>query len=784
MFKNYLKTALRNIMQNKGYSFINLVGLTLGITCCILILLWVRDERGFDRFHKNSDRIYRVVTRVKSADRENHYASTPPPLGPYLKNQYPEVINFTRFRMVGEWLIKHNQKVFIENGVALADPSFFEIFSFPFAQGNLETALSDPQSLVITEAMAGKYFGQENPIGKSLFIQNQFDFKVTGVIKNIPRNSHLRFDFIVPFKLIGEQKLEHWGDNDYYTYILVREGISSENLDQKISDAVRKNRPGSTTDLYLQPLTDIYLHSHFDVDIYGPSKPKKDIYIFSLIAFFVLFIACMNFMNLATARSSKRAKEIALRKVAGARKKSIIGQFFGESLLFAFAAFLLSIFLMDFFLPVFRNFSGKNLSLDLFGNISFLLALIGIAAVTGLISGCYPALFLSSFQSVEVLKGPINPAARSSWFRRILVVVQFSISIFLIIGTIAIYKQLDYMKNIDPGYNKKNLIYIKARGDMNNKYETLKEELLKNPAISAVTISSDLPTEARHLWGGLDWPGKDPKDKREMYFFTVDPDFIKTFEIEIVEGRDFSDQFATDSSNFIINETAEKFMGLDKPVGKWLNVRGSKGTIVGVMKDFNFAHLRSKVGPLVLRVSKNLRNFIFLKVKPGNVLPTTSYIESTWKKFNPAFPIEYHFLDDALEKLYLTENRLGRLFNFFAFVAIFISCLGLVGLASFMVDQRTKEIGIRKALGASVQGIFLLLSKEFGKWVLLANIIALPAAYYAVNQWLQNFAYRTTVGVFIYIASALLALVIALLTVSYQSIMVALTNPVTALKCE
>jgi putative ABC transport system permease protein len=786
MLRNYLKISLRNLVRHKIYSIINIIGLAVGMASCILILLWVQDELSYDKFHENADMLYRVIDEQHFSDGQTaRYAPTPPPLAPALKQDFPEIINSTRVRDAGRTLLKYGENVFYENRGYFADPSIFDMFTFPFIKGDPETALSQPFSLVITEEMAEKYFGDEDPIGETLAVDTQFDFSVTGVIKNIPQNTHLQFDFLVPLTLLEQfgQDLNHWGDNSYYTYVMLKKDIQAKEVEEKISNYHKKHDPKSSRVLYLQPVTRIHLFSDVQYDVSGNSDIKY-IYLFSAIAFFILIIACINYMNLATARSGNRAVEIGMRKVIGAHRTDIIKQFFAESILLSFIALLIAIAIVELLLPAFSSISGKELTLNFSSNIKIIAGLAGIALFTGILAGSYPALFLSSFQPVKILRDFMQTHKKGTVLRKLLVVIQFSLSILIIIGMMIIYKQLNYIRNRNLGYQKEHIVYMPIPpGGISKSLETVKRELLTSPNILGVTISSDLPIDTIHSWGGLDWPGKDPNDKREINFYTVDFDFVKTFNIKIAQGRDFSNKFSTDGSNYIINETAAAFIGMEEPVGKWFSLRGSKGTIIGVMEDFHFKSLHKKVEPLILRIA-NYYSYLIVKIRAKNIPATVSFLENKWKKFAPNCPFEYYFLDEAIDNLYSTEQRLGKIFRYFAFLAIFISCLGLFGLASFTIEQRNKEIGIRKILGATVPNILFLLTKDFAKWVLVANIIAWPVAYYAMYRWLQNFAYRTNIGISTFILSATLALFIALVTVSYQSIKTALANPIEALRYE
>ena len=791
MFRNYLKVTLRNIKQHKGYSFINIAGLAVGLACCILIMLWVQDELSYDQFHVHKNDLYRVIYEDYSTDNAVYYWPTCAPLAPAIKDEFPEIIKSTRFKQLGRVrLIKYKNKKFLESRVCLTDPDFFEMFSFPFLKGNARTAFLNPNSIILTESMAEKYFGNENPIGKTLTIDNEFDFTVTGVLKNIPHNSHFHFDFLAPFVRIEDflkwgDILKNWNRYGYATYVLLQKNTLVEKINNKIANYLQKHTEDLKFRLSLQPVKNIHLYSsHILFSLEGQGDIRY-VYVFSIIALFVLLIACINFMNLATARSENRAREVGVRKVVGAPQTQLIKQFFLESIFMAALALCLAIFLVGLFLPAFRSFSGKPLSLDIFGNIRILSAIICITLVTGLLSGVYPALYLSSLKPVKILRGTLKTRTEGSLFRKILVISQFSLSILLIISTTVVSRQVDYMRNKKLGLDKEHLVYLQLRRSGIQKYESLKSELLKEPGVLKVTVASNVPTSGvRFSSEAVDWEGKDPNETVLFNFSSIGNDYIKTFDIEIIQGRSFSKDYSLDTDAVVINETAAKAMGMENPVGKRLLYHDSNFTIIGVVKDFHFKSLRSKIEPLILINDPDLFRYMFIKPNPGCIPATLAKVKDTWKKFFPDTPFEYHFLDESYDRLYKSEQRMGTLFNYFTALAIFISCLGLFGLASFLAEKRTKEIGIRKVLGASVSGIVFLLNKQFIKWVLIANFFAWPIAYYVMNRWLQNFAYRIGIGVWSFLLAALLAIVIALLTVSFQAIRAALTNPVEALRYE
>ena len=786
MLMNYSKITVRHIRRHKGYSFINVVGLAVGMACCILILLWVQDELSYDKFHVHADEIGRVITHQQSAAGMQSAALSPPPLAEYLVNGYPEIINATRLRIHNNWLIKTENKKFMEDGIAFLEPSFFEMFTFPFIKGDPKTALSNPNSLVITQTVAEKYFGKEDPIGKTMNGNNNLELEVTGIIQDIPENSHITFQFAVSFTLLPDLfnwKMDRWMDVMYQTYVQLQEDVSFEQVNNKIAGILNEKSNNRKFTLELQPLKAIHLHSS---SLQWESVAQGDIRqvrLFSILAFLILIMACINFMSLTTARGANRAKEVGLRKATGALRADIMKQFFGESILITWFGLIVAIGFVALLLPTFNVLSGRHLTMNTVLNVRFLPIMIGVVTFTGILSGSYPALFLSAFQPVMVLKGKMKLGGKDSNFRKILVTVQFTVSVFLILSTMVVFSQLDYIRNRKLGYDKEHIIYMRVRGDIRNNYESAKKEMLKHADILNVTVGSSLPTLPGNYWSGLDWPGKDPAEKPAMWFYSVDFDFIKTFDIKMALGRDFSKDLSTDSANYIINEAAVKVMGLTEPVGKWFSRGAKRGTIIGVVKDFHFETIKKKVEPLVLHVA-SFYQYMFVKVLPDNLSETLHHIESVWKRFNPDFPMEYHFLDEAFDRIYRAENRMGNLFKYFTALAIFISSLGLLGLASFMTQERTKDIGIRKVLGATQSNILLFLFKDFILYMALSNIIAWPIAYLSMNQWLRNWAYHTQFHIMFFILAALISFTVVLMSVGYQAIKAATADPVDSLRYE
>lgn len=795
MFKNYLKIAFRNIIRHKGYSFINISGLAIGLVVCILIILWVYDEMSVDRFHEHRDDLYLVGLNVPHEGEIHKITGSPPRLGPALKDEYPEISNSTRTDAGGvSLLLRFRDKTFNENSVKAADPSFLKMFSFPLIKGDPDRALADPYSIVMTESMAQKYFGSKNPIGKIVKAENRYDLVVTGVLKNMPRNSTLRFDFLVPLLFVyddlwGKGELNSWTNYAFFTYVQLKNNNSYEEFNQKITGGKIAGNLQTGAAPFLVPFADLYL--------YGTGSGGghiEQVRMFSMIALCVLLIACINFMNLATARSGSRAKEIGMRKVAGALRRDIVNQFFGEAILFSFIALMVSLVLVSLLLPAFNSLTGKQLVLDFSQNPALLLGLIAVTLFTGIIAGSYPALFLSSFQPNNILRKSFASGSKGASFRKTLVVLQFSLSTILIIGTLIISKQLHFMQNKDLGFDKKDLVYFALNRKIYPISGTVKTEILRHPAISRVSLTSFTPIGFYSSDDDWNWQGKNPAANLNVRRFCTDFDFLATFKARLVQGQFFSPEntgAASFSRKIVINETFARIIGNQNPVGMRLTLGSQNFQVIGVIKDFNFSRLNNEIAPLAIfykteNPGKNASRYryMFMKVDPDKTSSATAHIEKVYKKYSPEYPFSYGFLDETFGQLYNGERRLGLIFTYFAVIAVFISCLGLFGLASFMTEQRTKEMGIRKVFGAPVANILLLFSKEFIKWVVIANLVAWPAAFTIMRTWLQDFAFRTPIGIEIFILAALLTVVIALLTVSFQSIKAATANPVEALKYE
>lgn len=794
MLNNYLKITLRNIAKQKSYSFINIAGLALGMALFILIARFIQFEFSFDKFNENYDRIHRVEYNLDGKGR--FIAFSHPPVGEALARDFPEIEQFTRFQnMDGGKLLSYQDKKFSEDYGWWIENSFFELFSYKLLKGDAKSALSEPNSIVLSAELAEKFFPDEESLGKTIRYDNKIDCKVTGIIENRPPNSHINYDFLISYAtyktIAGNDYFESWNNIANFTYILLAENVNLQKLNNKLHDVLKKYwRDDVDIPLYVKPLSQFHFHSNVLGEI-GQRGDMSKIYIFSAIGLFILLIACINFMNLSTARSAKRAREVGMRKVVGAKKFSLIKQFLSESILFAFLALLLAVVLAEIFLPIFNKVIGRTLSLDFFDNWQISIGLIGIALIVGLISGSYPAFYLSSFQPVAILNSPTYAQSSNAAIRKFLVVFQFVISIILIIGTLVIYRQMHYMRNTDLGYDHDQIILtrlLRMDRETIRKYHTFKNELFKNPNILNASISRDIPSFSSSSTVILEWEGSNEGDRAYVSINHIDHNFLDTYQIQLIEGRNFSPSESNDSiTHCIINETAVKQFGWENAIGKRL---GGNFYVIGVVKDFHYTSLRFQISPLVVfppnepNPARRTRDVLSVKIAPHNIDETLAFIKNSFEAIFPNDIFEYRFFDEDFDWMYRQEIRLAKTIGYFSIIAIFIACLGLFGLASYMTEQRTKEIGIRRTLGATIPGITLLLSKEFTKWITIAYIIALPVGYFVMNSWLQKFAYRTNMEVLIFIVTGTLALVIALLTVSYQSIKTAVANPVESLRYE
>jgi putative ABC transport system permease protein len=808
MIRNYFKIAWRNLAKYKFISFINLFGLMVGLTCCLLITAYILNELSYDRYNKNADQIYRITRTFYNGDGEQtlKLSTIAPPFGYYLPAEFPEIQKMTRLLNNGFTPFRYKDKVINQPDVYFADQNLFDVFTIKVLKGNPKTALSDPFSVMMTEETAKKYFGNEDPMNKVLRANSQFDVKVTGIYKAFPPNSHLHPDILISFNTLkdsavyGEQNLRtNWGNNSFFTYIKLPENYDIKKmearfpafLDEHMADQFGGTKPSKGTSLGLQKLTDIHLYSHTDYEA-EPNGDISRVYIFSAIALFILLIACINYMNLSTARSAIRAKEIGIRKVIGARKKELILQFLSESIVITWLATLLAFLCFYFSLPWLNKLSAQELSTSILLKWQVIIPLLLTPFLIGFISGVYPALFMSSFQPVKTLKGLFKVAGSSINFRKVLVVTQFAISIILIITTIIVFQQLHFIQNASLGYNKNHIVTLSYYNQLNNQYESFRNTLLRNSNIKAVGLSSRIPTGRLLDDMGASAPGQDSMVpvKAEIRYVATDYDFIPTYGISMVAGRNFSRDYGTDTSNFVINESAVKAIGWKSPqeaVGKDFKYGFITGHIIGVMKDFNFESLHQKIKPLIFIMPASNNNFynnISIKISGNNISSALATLNDAWEKYLPDLPYQYSFLDERFAQLYKAEQRQGTIFSVFACIAIFIACLGLFGLSAFAITQRVKEIGVRKVLGAKVGSIVSLLSKDFLKLVLLSAIIAFPVAWFVMTKWLQDFAYRIDIHWWVFVLATLVTLIVALATVGFQAIKAAIANPVKSLRTE
>jgi putative ABC transport system permease protein len=781
---NSLKVSLRKMRRQKWYSLINVTSLAVGIACSVLILLWVQHELSYDRFHKSAKNIYRIIMEDNLAEGISVHPWLPFPLGPALQSEFPEIVAVSRYRP-DDMVVRYKDKAYTETHFLTVDPSFFEIFSFPFLQGNPTEALTDPHSIVIRDTMAKKYFGSEDPIDKILNLSGRADLTISGVV-HIPDESDFQFDFFFTFQSyplfnVDLAPLEaNWSGKNYQIYLLLQEGSSAALLEKKISGFIKSRTPGQTEILGLQKLSRIHL---FKPD--GSDGLMRYVRIFSLIAVFILLIACVNFMNLATARFEGRAREVALRKTLGGTRGQLIRQFFSESLLHTGLGTAAGLLLVELALPSFNQITGSQLALNsLHGDL--FIGLLAIVLVVGFISGLYPALFLSSFAPARISKTCTHPRSYGFSFRKALVIFQFALSTVLIIGTLVVNSQISFIMNRDLGMTNENIIYHLMQKKTRDSVEVVREELLKHPDILSISSCSSLPSNIQSWIGYLDWEGRTPEQQVYPAFMSVDYDFIITAGLTIVKGRGFSRSRTVDAENFIINETALQQIGIENPIGLELRFWGHRGQIIGVVKDFANRHMSSSTAPMILTAGKwgTNRNYLLLRLRPGNPTSAIEHFQKVWQKANPGFPCEYEFLDEAFSRMYTNEQRLSRILFSFAILAVIISCLGLVGLSSFTAEEKTKEIGIRRVLGASPWKIISLFSMNFTKLVIIANAVAWPTAYIVMQRWLQNYAYRTTVGKWVFVLAGGLSLFIALVSVGYQTLRAATANPVKSLRYE
>ncbi|MEO7989908.1 MAG: ABC transporter permease [Chryseolinea sp.] len=786
MIKSYLLVAVRNIFRNKLFSLVNILGLAFGMCSALLIFLWVNDELSVDRFHTKIDRLYRVMENQQYTDgRLFTFQSTPGPMAPFIKEKFPEIELATRWSWQVTNLFQVGEKGFQEKGFYV-DQDFIEMFSFPFVAGDVKTALKENNSIVISEAMAKRYFGNDDPIGKLFSMNTKRALTVTGVVKDIRKNSSLQFEYLLPFAPFMEENkqwMDQWGNNNIRTFLMLKEGANPEDFSAKLKHEIKEHDKESNVELFIQPFGDTYLYGEYENGVQSGGRIEY-VKIFFIVAIFVLVIACINFMNLSTAQATKRAKEVGLRKVIGAVPMQLFRQFMGESFLMVCISAVLAVLFAFLLIPIFNEITGKGLSLLLLDR-NIILIFIGIVLFTAFVAGSYPALFMADFKPAQVLKGQLKSGSRAAIFRKGLVVVQFIFSIFLIISTTVVFRQMSYMTNRDIGFDRNNLFSVWMEGDTPKNFETLRARLLAEPGIESVSASSQLPIEVGNSTSGLQWEGKDPNARILFSNMNVDFDFIQTMKMTMAEGRPFDRSLITDSSNYIVNEkAAAKFGFKNGTAGQDLTMWEEKGKIIGVVKDFNFGSLHSDIEPLVMRVDPDWMNCLLVRAKPSETETALRAVEKLCKEYAPAYPFKYSFLNQDWEEFYKAEAQRGKVFNTLAVLSIFISCLGLFGLSAFSAERRTKELGIRKALGASVPGLVSLMSKEFSILVLIAACIGCPVGWWMMDQWLKDYPFHVEVGAITLVAATLICLMVSMLTIAYHSLRVATTDPVKSLRYE
>ena len=807
MIKNYIKTAIRSLRKNKGFTAINVLGLALGLASCLLIIFYVFDELNYDKYNTKADRIYRINEDISFGGNSNSYAVTPAPMAAALKNDFPEVEQVVRFRSRGELQVKKGNQDIQENAVVYADPAIFKVFTLPMIDGDPATALNDTHSIVITEKTAQKYFNRTNVVGQVLTINDTALYKITGVIKNIPKQSHFDFDFFISMASTWQGKDDSWFSSNFNTYVLLRPGTDFNKFQAKIPAFFQRQagpqmqsilhltfakfeQGGNYFRINFTPLTKIHLYSSREAEL-GMNGNIEFIYMFSAIALFILLIACVNFMNLSTARSANRAREVGVRKVLGSPRKYLIAQFLTESIIVTLIGAIIAFFAAWALLPLFNQMSGKDLTITVQTIVWIVPLMIGLVLIIGALAGSYPALFLSGFKPIEVLKGKLASGFKGGMLRNFLVVFQFSISIFLIIGTLVIYNQLKYIQNKDLGYNRNQVFTVWNVNVLGNNAKAFKQEVKQLTGVQNATITGALPNTG--YWNSSAFfkgPVADQKSSVLSQAWVVDEDYITTLGMKMQSGRNFSKDMLTDSTAVIINESAEKKLGFKNPINQLVYYpQDNKAMvlkayhIIGVMKDFNFQSLRSNVSPLILFMGDD-EGGISIRANAANIPALLNQIKSKWTAFSPNQQFTYTFMDQDFDAIYRTEQRTGTIFVSFTSLAIIIACLGLFGLAAYAAEQRTKEIGIRKVLGANMSTIVQMLSKDFIKLVVIAIIIASPLAWWAMNKWLQDFAYRIHIQWWVLAIAGSGAILIAFITISFQSIKAALTNPVKSLRSE
>ena len=800
MFRNYLKIALRNLGKQRGYAFITVAGLAAGMACCLLILLYVQDELSYERIHEQADRLYRVTSELHLGAQELQLASTMAPLGPAMADAFPDVAQAARVGLLkNKVLVRRGEQAFYEEAFFFADSTVFSVFTLPLVRGDVRAALHAPDAVVISETMAQKYFGDADPLGQVLTVEGRHDLRVTAVMRDVPPQTHFRPSMLASLDAAGTvagARLDQWGElSKLYTYVVLPPGRAAALearlpafLDRQASDISTSDAPPSTfVKLHLQPVRDIHLRSGDLRNEIGPTSDERYVFVFGSIALLVLVIACINFMNLATARSAGRAKEVGVRKVMGANRAQLVRQFLGESLLLALVALLVALALVELLLPLFNELSGKSLRTDYTRNPVLLGALAGVTLFVGLVAGSYPALFLSAFRPAEVLKGKARRSA-SARLRQVLVVVQFGISIVLMIGAVVMSAQMEYFRSKDLGFDQEQVVVLPLQdADVRRRHEALKELLAAQPGVVRAAASTATPGKNSAGLSAFLPEGGAGQETVSLYTFMVDDDLIETLGIRLVEGRGFSRAVATDTAGaYVLNRSAVRRLGWEQAVGKTLKDinHDAPGRVIGVVDDFHLFSLESEVPPLLMAFRPSAFDHLVLRIRPADVPATLAGLEEAWKTFAPGVPFAYSFVDQDFEQQYADTARLSRTLHAFTFLALLIACLGLFGLAAYTAEQRTKEIGVRKVMGATVPGLVVLLSREFVRLVLVAFVLAAPAAYLLASRWLEEFAYRVPLSWPIFALAGAAALVIALATVSYQAVRAALADPVESLRYE
>jgi putative ABC transport system permease protein len=789
--KNFnITIALRNIVRHRLISFITIIGLSVGLAGSMFIFLWVSDELHFDHFNKLGDRLYRVEEDQPYSKGLFHVNVTPWPSGPVWKERIPEIENSCRMTNAGSLLFRYKEKTFYEDKILAVDSTFFRMFTMPLLAGDIHMVLKDPQSIVISSEMALKYFGKEDPIGKSIEVNNNEVFEVVGIMEKIPVNSSIVADFLIPFSYMKKSSWysDSWSTNAIVTYILAAKGTNPDQISAKINKVVKEHNPDGSTKFMLFPFLKIHLHSYGGFG--HPPGAIVNIWLFSSIAILVLFIACINFMNLSTARSTARAMETGLRKLNGAYKRDLIIQYFGESLLYALTSMILAFAFVAALLGPFNLLTGKTFGETELITPVFVFSALLITILTSIFAGSYPAFVLSSFKPISVLRSGITGGTSGVIFRKITVVGQFIISIILILFTIITYRQLKFMQSKSLGYDKENMIYVQMKGKMNDNYPVIKQEFSGNPSVIAVSACINPPhsigSNADNIW----WEGKSPEEHSLVSMAGVDFDYVEAMGIKMKSGRSFSKAYSMDiphdtSVTFMINEQLEKLMGTDDAVGKQLRFGGNSGPIVGVMKDFNFESLRSKIEPLAVWIwPEKYLNYIYLRVKPGNLHKDLASLEKTWHKVMPDYPFDYKFLDQEIDNMYRVEERTGSLLKDFSVLAILIACIGLFGLATYTVERRRRELGLRKVLGASGVSVFKLISGEFMQLLLIASFISVPVSVLLLQKYLGNFAFHINLTAGIFVIALLITMLVTWLAIGYQLVTAIRTNPAKSLKYE